>query len=132
MTLMFYLMAIYFILCEYGNIKIAKRIVEYNFLLEYYNQRFNKTLPFNKWDKEIKGVSIRGIFFMIYSFIGLMSSQMPIFLIIILLGTFQKKSVGAFVFWRVVRIGLLMFIIINKYQLHIDLIKHITDLLWHI
>ena len=129
MTLIFYLTAIYFILCEYGNIKIAKRIVEYNFLLEYYNQRFNKTLPFNKWDKEIKGVSIRGIFFMIYSFIGLMSSQMPIFLIIILLGTFQKKSVGAFVFWRVVRIGLLMFIIINKYQLHVDLIKHITDLL---
>ena len=129
MTLIFYLTAIYFILCEYGNIQIAKHIVDYNFLLEYYNQRFNKTLPFNKWDKEIKGVSIRGIFFMIYSFIGLMSSQMPIFLIIILLGTFQKKSVGAFVFWRVVRIGLLMFIIINKYQLHVDFIKHITNLL---
>ena len=86
-------------------------------------------LPFSKWDKEMKGVAVRGIFFMIYSFVGLMSSQMPIFLIIILLGTFKKKSVGAFVFWRVVRIGLLMFIIINKYQLHIDLIKYITNLL---
>lgn len=129
MTIIFYLTAIYFILCEYGNIQIAKHIVEYNFLLEYYNKRFNKTLPFNKWDKEMKGVSIRGIFFMIYSFVGLMSSQMPIFLIIILLGTFKKKSVKTFVFWRVVRIGLLMFIIINKYQLHVDLIRHITNLL---
>lgn len=129
MTLIFYLTAIYFILCEYGNIKIAKQITEYSFLLEYYKKRFNKTLPFSKWDKEMKGVSIRGILFMIYSFIGLMSSQMPIFLVIILLGTFKKKSVGVFVFWRVVRVGLLMFIIINKYQLHVDLIKHITDLL---
>jgi hypothetical protein len=129
MTLIFYLSAIYFILCEYGNIKIAKHIVEYSFLLEYYNKRFGKFLPFNKWDKEIKGVSIRGIFFMIYSFIGLMSSQMPIFLIIILLGTFKKKSAGAFVLWRVVRVGLLMFIIINKYKLHVDLIKHIINLL---
>jgi hypothetical protein len=129
MTLIFYLTAIYFILCEYGNIKIAKRITEYSFLLEYYKKRFNKTLPFNKWDKEMKGVSIRGIFFMIYSFVGLMSSQMPVFLIIILLGTFQKKSVGAFVFWRVVRVGLLMFIIINKYQLHVDFIKLIINLL---
>lgn len=129
MTLIFYLTAIYFILCEYGNIKIAKQITEYSFLLDYYKKRFNKTLPFNKWDKEIKGVSIRGIFFMIYSFIGLMSSQMPIFLIIILLGTFKKKSVGSFIFWRVIRIALLMFIIINKYQLHVDLIKHIINLL---
>lgn len=132
MTLIFYLAAIYFILCEYGNIQIAKHIVDYNFLLDYYKKRFNKTIPFSKWDKEMKGVSIRGILFMIYSFIGLMSSQMPIFLIIILLGTFKKKSVGAFVFWRVVRIVLLMFIIINKYQLHIDLIKHIINLLWQI
>ena len=129
MTIIFYLTAIYFILCEYGNIQIAKHIVDYNFLLYYYKKRFNKTFPFNKWDKEMKGVSIRGILFMIYSFIGLMSSQMPIFLIIILLGTFKKKSVKTFVFWKVVRIGLLMFIIINKYQLHVDFIKHIINLL---
>ena len=76
----------------------------------------------------MKGVSIRGILFLIYSFIGLMSSQMPIFLVIILLGTFKKKSVTSFVFWRVIRIALLMFIIINKYKLHIDFIKHITNL----
>ena len=128
MTLIFYLAAIYFILCEYGNIQIAKHIVDYNFLLYYYNKRFNKTLPFSKWEKEIKGVAVRGILFMIYSFIGLMSSQMPIFLVIILLGTFKKKSVTSFVFWRVIRIALLMFIIINKYKLHIDFIKHITNL----
>ena len=129
MTLIFYLAAIYFILCEYGNIQIAKHIVDYNFLLYYYKKRFNKTFPFSKWDKEIKGVAIRGVLFMIYSFIGLMSSQMPIFLVIILLGTFKKKTVRSFIFWRVVRIALLMFIIINKYQLHIDLIKYITNLL---
>jgi hypothetical protein len=129
MTLIFYLSAIYFILCEYGNIQIAKHIVDYNFLLDYYKKRFNKTLPFIKWDKEIKGVAVRGILFMIYSFVGLMSSQMPIFLVIILIGTFKKKTVRSFIFWRVIRIVLLMFIIINKYQLHVDLIKHITDLL---
>ena len=100
MTLIFYLTAIYFILCEYGNIQIAKQIVDYNFLLYYYKKRFNKTLPFSKWDKEIKVVAIRGILFMIYSFIGLMSSQMPIFLVIILLGTFKKKSVTSFVLDR--------------------------------
>lgn len=129
MTLIFYLLAIYFILCEYGNIQIAKHIVDYNFLLYYYKKRFNKTLPFNKWDKEIKSVSVRGILFMVYSFIGLMSSQMPVFLVIILIGTFKKKSVFSFVLGRVIRIALLMFIIINKYQLHIDLIKYITNLL---
>ena len=129
MTVIFYLTAIYFILCEYGNIKIAKHIVDYNFLLDYYKKRFNKTFPFRKWDKEIKGVAVRGILFMIYSFIGLMSSQMPIFVVIILLGTFTKKTTRSFIFWRVVRIVLLMFIIINKYQLHIDIIKHITNLL---
>src|SRR5574344_2472781 len=99
LTLIFYLTAIYFILCEYGNIQIAKHIVDYNFLLDYYKKRFNKTLPFSKWDKEIKGVAVRGILFMIYSFIGLMSSQMPIFVVIILLGTFKKKSVGAVGCW---------------------------------
>ena len=129
MTSIFYITAIYFILCEYGNIQIAKQIVDYSFLLDYYKKRFNKTLPFNKWDKEIKGVAVRGILFMIYSFIGLMSSQMPIFVVIIILGTFKKKTVRSFIFWRVIRIALLMFIIINKYQLHIDIIKHITNLL---
>ena len=129
MTLIFYLMAIYFILNEYGNIQMAKRITEYGFLLEYYKKTFKKLLPFNKWDKEMKGVSIRGILFMIYSFIGLMSSQMPIFVVIILLDTFKKKTTMSFILWRVVRIALLMFIIINKYQLHIDFIKHITNFL---
>lgn len=132
MTLVFYLTAIYFILCEYGNIQIAKHIVDYNFLLYYYKKRFNKTLPFSKWEKEIKGVAVRGILLMIYSFIGLMSSQMPIFVVIILLGTFKKKTTRSLIFWRVVRIALFMFIIINKYQLHIDLIKHIKFLLWQI
>ena len=132
MTLIFYLAAIYFILNEYGNIQMAKRITEYGFLLEYYKKTFKKLLPFNKWDKEMKGVSIRGILFMIYSFIGLMSSQMPIFVVIIILGTFKKKTTRSFIFWRVVRIMLLMFIIINKYQLHIDLIKHIKFLSWQI
>ena len=122
MTLIFYLMAIYFILNEYGNIQIAKRITEYGFLLEYYKKTFKKLLPFSKWDKEIKGVAIRGILFMIYSFIGLISSQMPIFVVIILLGTFKKKTARSFIFWRVIRIILLMFIIINKYQLHVDFI----------
>ena len=129
MTLIFYLTAIYFILCEYGNIQIAKRITEYGFLLEYYKKTFKKLLPFNKWDKEMKGVAVRGVLFMIYSFVGLMSSQMPIFVVIILLGTFKKKTTRSFILWRVVRIALLMFIIINKYQLHIDFIKHIINLL---
>ena len=57
MTIVFYLMAIYFILNEYGNIQMAKRITENGFLLEYYNKTFKNLLPFNKWDKEIRGVS---------------------------------------------------------------------------
>ena len=129
MTLLFYLMAIYFILSEYSNIAISQQIMEQNILSENYRKVFGKLLPITRWDKDVKSAAIRGIFFMVYSFIGLMSSQMPIFLVIILLGTFKKKSVWSLCFWRGVRIGLLMFILINKYQLHVDFIKLITNFL---
>lgn len=129
MTLLFYLMAIYFILSEYSNMAITQQIREQNILSENYRKVFGKLLPITRWDKDVKSAAIRGIFFMVYSFIGLMSSQMPIFLVIILLGTFKKKSVRSICLWRGVRIGLLMFILINKYQLHVDFTKLITNLL---
>ena len=129
MTLLFYLTAIYFILREYSNMAITQQIREQNILSENYRKVFGKLLPITRWDKDVKSAAIRGIFFMVYSFIGLMSSQMPIFLVIILLGNFKKKSVRSICFWRGVRIGLLMFILINKYLLHIDLTKLIINLL---
>lgn len=89
---------------------------------------------FNNFKKNVENHNINKdtlffmLLYMLWTFIGLISSQWIIFLFIILLGLINNiTGIGKYYYYNVLdsilTIAALLFMLINKYHLHIDLFR---------
>lgn len=119
MTHIFYLLLFIFIYYEISVIGNAERIVkkqeEYKSLpkddkLEYLSKNFS-----------LVAYSAFNVFYLLYVFVGLFTSQWWLFLTIIAMSFIPKKKPLARKIDAIVTMAILLFILINKYHLHINI-----------
>lgn len=121
MTHIFYIGLIIFIIYEVYSFlnaeKINTRQIEYKDLPKDVNKEY---FLWKNGGFLIK-LSLFNMFYFIYVFVGIFSSQWLLFLAILLLSLIPKKIVAVRRIDSVLSIIILLFILINKYHLHINL-----------
>jgi hypothetical protein len=121
MTHIFYIGLIIFIIYEVYSFlneeKINTRLTEYKDLSKDVNKEY---FLWKNGGFLIK-LSLFNMFYFIYVFVGIFSSQWLLFLAILLLSLIPKKTVAVRRIDSVLTIIILLFILINKYHLHINL-----------
>lgn len=121
MTHIFYIGLIIFIIYEVYSFlnaeKINTRQIEYKDLPKDVNKEY---FLWKNGGFLIK-LSLFNMFYFIYVFVGIFSSQWLLFLAILLLSLIPKKIVAVRRIDSVLTIIILLFILINKYHLHINL-----------
>ncbi len=122
MTHIFYIGLIIFIIYEVYSFlnaeKINTRQTEYKDLSKDVNKEY---FLWKNGGFLIK-LSLFNMFYFIYVFVGIFSSQWLLFLAILLLSLIPKKTVAVRRIDSVLTIIILLFILINKYHLHINIL----------
>ena len=122
MTHIFYIGLIIFIIYEVYSFlnaeKINTRQTEYKDLPKDVNKEY---FLWKNGGFLIK-LSLFNMFYFIYVFVGIFSSQWLLFLAILLLSLIPKKTVAVRRIDSVLTIIILLFILINKYHLHINIL----------
>lgn len=121
MTYLFYFPAFIAILWE----------LMYGVLSPKRTHSFVKSFKGKKFDdltSSQKSVSVCMIFYMIWVLVGLMSSQWVIFIALLLVSILIPKKI-LIIRWidSLISLALLIFLILNKFHLHIDLWKLIKE-----
>ena len=118
MTHIFYFFAIFALLYELLVLTDTKNASK--FLIDLTNKlKIKEDLA----TKE-EAFSIFMLGYTIWNFIGLFSSQWVLFLILLLLSIFSFKKYPFLLFIdALISFGLILFIILNKYHFHINIIK---------
>lgn len=120
-TFLFYLCTIIFIILEIGSIQEAKSITY-----------FREAIKTNKNLKLTAKQSLYGsvqLLYMVWTLIGLFSSQWILFMLIIIISLVilvpNNRSIILMKIDSSICAGILMFIILNKYQFHINLFHYL-------
>lgn len=119
MEFFFYIWAILAILWETMVISSPKKVLDFRTRLRNaINEDGEKT-------STMKAYGMFTILYFLWVIVGLFTSQYVIFLIILLLGSISKKKVWIVWIDSVVTLGLILFIILNKYHWHINVMQEI-------
>lgn len=123
MTHLFYLLVVFFLAVEVIVLSMEKTIHNAMATYRLQEKEYGKgKVPFEAKNPKLVVYSILGAFYWVVCLVGLMSSQWLGFAAIIILAIVPKR----WLWWRyidtVLSILLLLFIILNKYHFHIDLI----------
>lgn len=121
MTHVFYILIAFFIFVELIVLFSQKNIHSAVKRLKKLNKEKKGKLSFDEIGASMTLYQSIGIIYLIYSFVGLMSSQWVLFALIILLAFIPKR----WLWWRyvdsIVTLLILAFILLNKYHFHIDM-----------
>lgn len=109
-------MACLFIFHEMIKISKAKELCDEIKQIKAHNKLYH-------YSSMILSLCCIEIIYLIWALIGLTTSQMPIFLVFLLISAIPKKKVLMYKIDGYISILLLIFILINKYQLHINFTK---------
>ena len=123
MTTLFYIMACFFIVHETMKIGCAKDLCSELTDIDKYNKENKVKKRFSSYSSMVQSYTVIQIVYFIWSLVGLITSQMPIFLVFILIGLINKNKTWIMTLNGYIRIIILALILINKYTLHIDFIK---------
>ena len=122
-TNLFYLCAVFFIILELGSFQEPKKIIDFRMKLRK-NKNFSCT-----------GLQSMYLFsqalYMVWTLIGLMSSQWLLFMLIIILSIvnafFKIGNVISFKLDCILCMCTLGFILLNKYQFHINIFQLLSQ-----
>lgn len=121
MTHVFYILIAFFIFVELIVLFSQKNIHSAVKRFKKLNKEKKGKLTFDEIGASMAFYQSIGIIYLIYCFVGLMSSQWVLFLLIILLAFIPKR----WLWWRyvdsLVTLLILAFILLNKYHFHIDM-----------
>lgn len=128
LTAAFYILVLFCITVEIQTLTDTERVI-----------RASKTLKEKQAEGSLdtlvgfdKNYMISSSFYTVIAFIGLFSTQWPVFLLMIIMGIIMsltyKNNVIARKVDSVISCALLLFIIINKYHLHLDLVGFLKTL----
>lgn len=124
MTHVFYIIAALFLIVELlllVNIKTVHSGVKRLYKL----RKEKKKVKLPDLSSGMVAYQIVGILYLIYAVVGLMSSQWVLFAALIVLSFIPKK----WILWRyvdsILSIAILVFIILNKYHFHINILNSI-------
>lgn len=121
MTHVFYILIAFFIFVELIVLFSQKNIHSAVKRFKKLNKEKKGKLTFDEIGASMAFYQSIGIIYLIYCFVGLMSSQWVLFLLIILLAFIPKR----WLWWRyvdsLVTLLILVFILLNKYHFHIDM-----------
>lgn len=120
MTHIFYLLLFIFIYYEISVIGNAERIVKR--VEEYKNTPKDEKLEYLSQNNSLVSYFIFNLFYFSYVFVGLFTSQWWLFLTIIAMSFIPKKKPLARKIDAIVTVAILLFILINKYHLHINIL----------
>lgn len=121
MTHVFYILIAFFIFVELIVLFSQKNIHSAVKRFKKLNKEKKGKLTFDEIGASMAFYQSIGIIYLIYCFVGLMSSQWVLFALIILLAFIPKR----WLWWRyvdsIVTLLILAFILLNKYHFHIDM-----------
>ena len=121
MTHVFYILIAFFIFVELIVLFSQKNIHSAVKRFKKLNKEKKGKLTFDEIGASMAFYQSIGIIYLIYCFVGLMSSQWVLFLLIILLAFIPKR----WLWWRyvdsLVTLLILVIILLNKYHFHIDM-----------
>ena len=121
MTHVFYILIAFFIFVELIVLFSQKNIHSAVKRFKKLNKEKKGKLTFDEIGASMAFYQSIGIIYLIYCFVGLMSSQWVLFLLIILLAFIPKR----WLWWRyvdsLVTLLILVFILLNKFHFHIDM-----------
>ena len=121
MTHVCYILIAFFIFVELIVLFSQKNIHSAVKRFKKLNKEKKGKLTFDEIGASMAFYQSIGIIYLIYCFVGLMSSQWVLFLLIILLAFIPKR----WLWWRyvdsLVTLLILVFILLNKYHFHIDM-----------
>ena len=121
MTHVFYILIAFFIFVELIVLFSQKNIHSAVKRFKKLNKEKKGKLTFDEIGASMAFYQSIGIIYLIYCFVGLMSYQWVLFLLIILLAFIPKR----WLWWRyvdsLVTLLILVFILLNKYHFHIDM-----------
>ncbi len=115
----FYLITIIPLMFELLNVYNPKR---YNRFMNQFKK--DKKKSWDKWTKNQKNISVLMLFYIMWSFVGLFSSQWLTFLVLIFISFIPKKGVYMRFIDSFITVLILLFIIINRYHLDINLYEY--------
>jgi hypothetical protein len=122
---LFYLLGIVAVLWEFTVLTQTNRILK-------FKKQFKKDVKnsFDEWNSTQKTYSFFALGYIIWTFAGLLSSQWLVFLFLILISVIiPKNKVLLLKFDSIISIICLLFIILNKYHLHINLYEYLMLLI---
>ena len=119
MTHIFYLLLFIFIYYEIWVRGNAKRLSEK--IKEYKSVPAEGQTEYISKDSHLLTWALFNIFYFFYVFIGMFTSQWWLFLTIIAMSFIPKKTPLARKINAIATISILLFILINKYHLHINI-----------
>ena len=119
MTHIFYLLLFIFIYYEIWVIGNAKRLSEK--IKEYKSIPEEGQTEYISKNSHLLTWALFNVFYFFYVFIGMFTSQWWLFLTIIAMGFIPKKKPLARKIDAIVAMAILLFILINKYHLHINI-----------
>jgi len=116
---LFYLFAVIFLIHEFFVLSMEKDLfIE----LEIIRKKSKKEkLKFSEYSDEMKTYLIINIAYILYTFSGLLTSQYPLFLLIILISVIPKRLLILKYIDSFLSIAILMFIVLNNFHFHIDI-----------
>jgi len=115
-TFLFYFCSLYFFSLEV--VKLGDPTKAYNKFLAQ-KAFFAQTQPLKTWSTESKNWVVANFLYLCWAFLGLFSSQWFLFLIMLIIGIIPGRTKWLYWIDALISVILILFIIINKYQLHI-------------
>lgn len=119
MTTLFYLFVVIFLVHEVFVLVMQKSVfAEYKIIRK---RKKEKNLKAKDFSGTIKMYLFISLIYLFYCFAGLLTSQYPLFLLMILIALIPKKFLILMYIDSFVSIAILLFIILNKFHFHIDI-----------
>lgn len=123
---LFYFIAIIPIIWEIFVFVNPKKVATFISILR---EKSKYNLTEKNYTNTEKAFSILNLGYMVWTIAGLFSSQWVLFIFLTILGIMPKKHYITIWIDSLISLGLLIFIILNVYHLHIDVYAWMLDLL---
>lgn len=131
-TNVFYIMVIFCLIIEFITLFNMKEITYGLSRYSKLNKEYNGHIPRDKIGSGFILHQVCNIFYFVICIIGIISSQWICFLAIIIqsisIGRFRRKHIIIRYFDSILSILILLFALINKYHLHINLLNEILKI----
>lgn len=119
MTTLFYLFAVLFLVHEIFVLCMQKSL--FNEFKIIWRRNKKENLKAEDYSGTVKAYLFISLIYMLYCFAGLLTSQYPLFLLMILIALIPKKFLILRYIDSFASIAILLFIILNKFHFHIDI-----------